>query len=171
MTTNAAVQKFGELQVTTPSDRELAMIRVFNAPRDLVFDAWTKPELLKRWLNGPDGWQLAVCEIDLKVGGAFRFEWHHREGKSMGFTGTYREIAKPRRLVFTENWFDDWTGGETLVTVALDEHQGKTTMTQTVLYSSRDARDGAIKTGMAKGAAQSYDALAELLERSQKSKS
>jgi uncharacterized protein YndB with AHSA1/START domain len=170
MTTNA-VQKVGELQVTTPSDREVAMIRVFNAPRDLVFEAWTKPELIKRWLNGPDGWRLAVCEIDLKVGGAFRFEWHHRDGKSMGFTGAYREIVRPERLVFTENWFEDWTGGETLVMIAFDEHHGQTTMTQTVLYTSAAARDGALKTGMAKGAAQSYDVLAELLDRSQKQKS
>ena len=170
MTTNA-VQKVGELQVTTPSDREVAMIRVFNAPRDLVFEAWTKPELLKRWLNGPEGWQLAVCEIDLKVGGTFRFEWRFRDGKSMGFTGVYREIKRPARLVFTENWFEDWTGGETLVTIAFEEHHGQTTMTQTVLYSSLAARDGALKTGMAKGAAQSYDVLAELLDRSQKQKS
>ncbi len=151
------------LQVTTPSDREIAMTRIFDAPRHLVFEAWSKPELLKRWLYGPADWRLAHCEIDLRVGGALRFEWRHHDGNHMGFRGVYREIAPPERLVFSEVWDEDWTGGETLVTMTLAEHAGKTTLTQTVLYSSRAARDGALKTGMEQGAAQSWDHLAELL--------
>lgn len=93
-----------ELQVTTPSDREIAMTRIFDAPRHLVFKAWTKPELLKRWLYGPEEWRLAHCETDLRVGGALRFEWRDHAGNHMGFSGVYREIAPPERLVFTEVW-------------------------------------------------------------------
>ncbi|MFZ3332118.1 MAG: SRPBCC family protein [Candidatus Acidiferrales bacterium] len=151
------------LKVTTPSDREISMTRVFDAPRHLVFEAWTKPELLKRWLYGPEDWRLADCKIDLRPGGPLRFEWRHHNGNHVGFRGVYREIAPPDRLVFTEVWDEDWTGGETLVTITFAEHAGKTTMMQTVLYSSRDARDAALKTGMEHGAAQSFDRLAEFL--------
>jgi uncharacterized protein YndB with AHSA1/START domain len=160
----APMQNSGTLKVTTPSDREIAMTRVFDAPRHLVFEAWTKPDLVKRWLYGPDDWRLAVCEMDLRVGGAARFVWRHGDGKEMGMSGVFREIAPPERLVFTEIWDEDWTGGEALNTIVFAEHSGKTTLTQTVLYSSRAARDGALKTGMEHGAAVSYDRLAELLK-------
>ena len=155
----------GTLKVTTLSDREVAMSRVFDAPRELVFEAWTTPDLLKRWLWGPDDWRLAVCEIDLRVGGALRFVWRDSggKGKDMGMGGVYREIAPSDRLVFTEVWDQDWTGGEALVTMTFVEHAGKTTLTQTVLYSSRAARDGALKTGMERGVEISYDRLASLL--------
>src|SRR6266436_3804077 len=96
----------GTLEVTTPSDREIAMTRVFNAPRRLVFDAWTKPELLKRWLGVRGGWTFAVCEVDLKVGGTYRFVWRGPDGTEMGMGGGYREIAKPERVGSTEK-FDD----------------------------------------------------------------
>ena len=153
----------GTLKVTTPSEREVAMTRVFDAPRRLVFKAWTTPELMKRWLYGPEEWKLAVCEFELRVGGKVRFEWRDREGKGMGLSGVCREVAAPERLVFTEVWDEDWTGGETLVTIVFAEDAGKTTMTQTVRYSSQAARDGALKTGMEQGMAMSYDRLAELL--------
>jgi uncharacterized protein YndB with AHSA1/START domain len=153
----------GNLVVTTPSDREIAMTRTFDAPRELVYDAWTKPELLKRWLYGPDDWPFAVCEVDLRVGGALRFEWRHNSGEKMGLSGVYREIVPCERLVFTEVFDDDWTGGETLVTIIFVEHAGKTTVTQSILYSSRAARDGALKTAMEEGMAMSYSRLAEQL--------
>jgi len=153
----------GTLKVTTPSDREVAVTRVFDAPRRLVFEAWTTPELMKRWLYGPDEWRLAVCEFELRVGGKVRFEWRDREGKSMGLSGVCREVVAPERLAFTEVWDEDWTGGETLVTIVFTEDAGKTTMTQTVRYSSQAARDGALKTGMERGMAMSYDRLAVLL--------
>jgi uncharacterized protein YndB with AHSA1/START domain len=153
----------GTLKVARPSDREITMTRIFDAPRYLVFEAWTKPELVKRWLYGPNEWRLAVCEMDLRAGGAARFVWRHGDGKEMGMSGVFREIVPPDRLVFTEIWDEDWTGGEALNTIVFTEHGGKTTLTQTVLYSSRAARDGALKTGMEHGAAVSYDRLAELL--------
>jgi uncharacterized protein YndB with AHSA1/START domain len=157
----------GTLKVTTPSDREVAMTRVFDAPRYLVFEAWTKPELLKCWLYGPDDWELSVCTVDLRVGGKIRYVWRQRgeNGKDMGMTATCREIVPPETLVFTEVWDEDWTEGEALVTMTFVENADKTTFTQTVLYSSCAARDGALKTGMEHGAAQSYDRLAELLAK------
>lgn len=154
----------GTLQVTTPTEREIVMTRVFDAPRGLVFDAWTKPELLKRWLLGPEGWSLAVCEIDLRVGGAYRFVWRHLDGRDMGMGGVYREIVPPERLVATELFDEDWTGGETLSALALAEQDGRTTLTNTVLYSSREARDNALRSGMTDGVAVTYDRLAELLK-------
>jgi uncharacterized protein YndB with AHSA1/START domain len=162
MTTNA-VKKSATLQVTTPSEREVTMARTFDAPRELVFKAWTRPELLKRWLYGPEEWPLAVCKIDLRVGGTLRFEWGTHEGKYMGMSGVYREIAPPDRLAFTELWDDNWTGGETLVTMTFVGRAGKTTVTQTVQYSSTAARDAALKTGMTRGMEQAYQRLFEIL--------
>jgi uncharacterized protein YndB with AHSA1/START domain len=155
----------GKLKLTTPGEREVVMTREFDAPRELVFEAWTRPELLKRWLYGPEEWRLRDCEIDLRVGGAYRFVWGHRDGKDkgMGMSGVYREIARSERLVFTEVWDDDWTGGEAVVTIVFTERAGKTTLTQTVAYSSRAAREGVLKTDMERGVAISYDRLAELL--------
>jgi len=161
---SSAPKSTGTLKVTTPSDREVAFTRAFNAPRHLIYEAWTKPALLKRWLFGPDEWPLTVCQIDLRVGGALRFVWRHRDtGKDMGMSGVYREIVPSERIVHTEVWDEDWTGGETLVTLIFAEHAGITTATQTVLYSSLAARDAALKTGMAEGMGQSYDRLANLL--------
>ena len=154
------------LKVTTPSDREIAMARTFNAPRELVFKAWTTPDLLKRWLYGPEDWRLMDCEIDLKVGGAIRWVWRHQDGESMGLRGVYREIIPPDKLVFTEIFDDNWTGGETLVTITFVESGGKTTVTQSILYVSKAARDGALKSVMEEGMAVGYDRLEKLLIQS-----
>jgi len=154
------------LKVTTPSDREIAMARTFNAPRELVFKAWTTPDLLKRWLYGPEDWRLMDCEIDLKVGGAIRWVWRHQDGGSMGLRGVYREIIPPDKLVFTEIFDDNWTGGETFVTITFVESGGKTTVTQSILYVSKAARDGALKSGMEEGMAVGYDRLEKLLIQS-----
>jgi len=145
-----------------PSDREIAMTRVFDAPRSLVFDAWTKPELLRRWF-GPPGWSLPVCEIDLKVGGAYRFVMRGPDGAEMGMRGVYREIVPSERLVATESFDESWYPGEALDTTVLVEQGGKTTVTTTVLYESREARDAVLKSPMEHGLAASYDRLAELL--------
>jgi uncharacterized protein YndB with AHSA1/START domain len=150
------------LTVTTPTDREIVMTRVFSAPRKLVFDAWTKPELVKRWLLGPPGWTMPVCEIDLRVGGKYRFEWRGQDGTVMGMGGVYREIVIPERIVNTQLFDEDWTGGETLGTLLFVERDGKTTLTNKVLYSSREARDGALKTDMAKGVEAGYARLDEI---------
>jgi uncharacterized protein YndB with AHSA1/START domain len=150
----------GTLKVTTPSDREIAMTRVFDAPREMVFDAFSKPELLKRWF-GPRGWSLAVCEVDFRVGGGFRFVLRGPDGTEMGMRGVYREIVRPERSVHIES-FDDFPG-ESIVTAVMTEDEGKTTFTATVAYPSQEVRDAVIKSGMEHGAAESYDRLAEVL--------
>ncbi len=154
----------GTLKVATPSDREIQMTRVFDAPRHLVFDAFSKPELLKRWF-GPRGYSLVVCEVDLKVGGGFRFVLRGPDGKDMGMRGVYREIVRPERSVHMES-FDDFPG-EAQVTSVFVEKDGKTTLTATVLYPSQEVRDAVVQSGMEHGAAESYDRLAELLASSQ----
>ena len=147
------------LIVTTPSECEIVITRVFNAPRNLVFDCWTKPELLRRWMLGPEGWIFAVCEIDLKVGGKYRFVWRSSEGNEMGMGGVYREIMPPERIADTQLFDEDWTGGETAGTLVFTEHGGKTTTTNTIRYSSTVARDAALATGMAQGLGMGYDRL------------
>jgi uncharacterized protein YndB with AHSA1/START domain len=153
----------GALQIRTPSDREIAMTRVFDAPRRLVFEAWTKPELVKRWLLGPPGWSMPVCEIDLRVGGRYRYVWRGSDGTDMGMGGVYREIVVPERLVATEKFNESWYPGEAVGTIVLVEQDGKTTLTQTMLYESREARDAVLRSPMEQGLAASYDKLAELL--------
>ena len=154
------------LQVSTPSDREILMSRAFHAPRELVWDAFTKPELVKRWLLGPPGWTMPVCEIDLRVGGAYRFVWRKEDGVEMGMGGVHREVVRPELIARTELFDQDWTGGETLATVIFIEHNGSTTVDTTVLYASKEARDGALASGMKEGMAAGYDRLEELLATS-----
>jgi uncharacterized protein YndB with AHSA1/START domain len=156
-----AMQEPPTLQVTTPSDREILMQRVFNAPRRLVFEAWTNPKYVPQWLLGPPGWTMPVCEIDLRPGGAWHFVWRQANGTEMEMRGVYREVKPPERVVSTESWGGDWP--ETLNTVVFSEEEGKTIVAITILYPSKDARDTALNTGMAKGAGMSYDLLAKLL--------
>jgi uncharacterized protein YndB with AHSA1/START domain len=162
------MKNFGKLEITTPSDREIAFTRSFDAPRNLVFDAWTKPELLKRWLYGPNGWSLAICEVDLRVGGRYRYEWHHTNGNEMGMGGIYKEVMPPARIVNTQLFDQDWTGGEAVGTLVLTEKDGKTTTVNTVLYASKQARDGALSTPMAEGMEMGYARMDDMLAASAK---
>ncbi|MCY1031010.1 SRPBCC family protein [Corallococcus sp. BB11-1] len=153
----------GNLKVSTPSDLELTMTRIFNAPRRLVFDAHTKPELLKRWLGVHRGWSMAVCEIDLRVGGAYRYVWRGPDRKDMGVSGIFREITPPERLVNTERFDDAWYTGEALNTLLLTEEGGKTTLTSTMRFESKAARDEVLRSPMEGGVAFGYDMLEQLL--------
>ena len=153
----------GALKVTTQGDREIVMTRVLDAPRSMVFDAFTKPELVRRWLLGPEGWSMPVCEIDLRVGGKYRYVWRHAKGQEMGMGGEFREIAPPERIVSTEKFDEAWYPGEAVGTLVLTERDGKTTVTQIVLYQSREARDAVLKSPMESGVAAGYNRLAELL--------
>jgi predicted enzyme related to lactoylglutathione lyase/uncharacterized protein YndB with AHSA1/START domain len=155
----------GSLQLRLSGDREVVFTRVFEAPRQLVFDAMTRPELLKRWLTGPPGWSMTVCEVDLKVGGKYRWVWRGPDGTEMGMGGVHREIVPPERIVCTQLFDEDWTGGEAIGTLVLTESDGKTMLANTVRYASREARDAVLKTPMEQGMAMSYDRLAELLAR------
>jgi uncharacterized protein YndB with AHSA1/START domain len=149
------------VHLATPTDREVVMTRVFDAPRHLVFEAWTNPKHLPQWMLGPPGWTMPVCEIDLRVGGEWHFEWRRSDGTEMGMRGTYKEIKPPERLVSTERWGADWP--ETVNTVTLTEVDGKTTMTLAILYPSKEARDAALKTGMKQGMTLSFTRLEEYL--------
>jgi len=153
----------GKLKVVAQGDREIVMTRVFDAPRRLVFDALTKPELVKQWLLGPPGMTMPVCEMDLKVGGAYRSVWRSPDGGEMGVRGTFREITPPDGFVATEKFDEAWYAGEALITYRLVEQGGKTTLTLTIRYESREARDGVLKTPMEKGVGMSYDRLEKLL--------
>src|SRR5215468_6141747 len=128
--------------LTTPSDREVVITRVVNAPRRLVFEVYTNPEHVPRWMLGPPGWTMPVCEIDLRVGGEWHFIWRNADGGELEMRGVYREITPPERLVSTESWGGNWP--ETLNTLTLSEHGSQTTVTIRILYPSREARDQAL---------------------------
>jgi uncharacterized protein YndB with AHSA1/START domain len=144
---------------TTPSDREILVTRVIDAPRRLVWEAYTNPEHLPNWM-GPRGATMPICEIDLRPGGRFRFV-SRADGFEMTLTGVYQEIVPPERLVSTDSWGEDWP--ETINTLILSEEDGKTTISLTVLYPSKEARDAALQTGMKEGMSQGFDRLAEHL--------
>ena len=154
------------LKVTTPTDLEIVLTRTFDAPRTLVWEAMSKPELLKQWLFGPPGWVMTTCEDDLRVGGTFRWAWSGPDGIAMAMHGVYREVTPPERVVRTEV-FDfgcDAQGGEQLSTLLLQEADSKTNLTLTVLYDSKEARDGALASGMERGVSAGYDRLEEMLQ-------
>ena len=149
--------------IADPAKPTIVTRRVVNAPRSLVFDAFTKPELLKRWLGVRGGWTFAVCEVDLKVGGAYRYVWRGPKGQEMGMGGVFREVVRPERVVCTEKFDESWYEGEAVDTMTFVERNGKTTATTTVLYSSKAARDGVLKSPMDQGVAEGYDKLDEVL--------
>ena len=154
----------GSLKLTTSGDREIVMTRTFDAPRQLVFDAFTKPELVRQWLLGPPGWTMPVCEIDLRVGGKYRYVWRHANGNQMGMGGVHREIVVPERIIVTEKFDQPWYPGEAVGTLVLAEQGGRTMLTQTILYESREAREAVLKSPMEEGVAVGYNRLADLLE-------
>jgi uncharacterized protein YndB with AHSA1/START domain len=157
-------------KVTTPSDREIVLTRLFDAPRHLVFEAMTRPEHIKRWWgNLGDGYSVPVCEVDLRPGGAWRFVNRHPKGDAE-FYGVYREITPPERVVFTEI-FAPFPDAESVVTAVYTEENGKTRLTATCLYPSLEVRDMVLQTGMEKGAAASYNRLDEVARELQQARS
>jgi uncharacterized protein YndB with AHSA1/START domain len=152
----------GTFTVTTPSDREIRMTRLFDAPRALVFEAMTRPEHIRQWWgNLGEGYSVPVCEVDLRVGGKWRFVNRTPNGESAAFYGEYREINPPERVVFTEI-FEPFPDAVSVVTSVLTEENGKTRMIATVEYPSREIRDMVKESGMERGAALSYDRLEEV---------
>jgi uncharacterized protein YndB with AHSA1/START domain len=151
-------------KVSTPSDCEIQVTRNFDAPRTLVFEAFTKPELVRRWLLGPPGWIMPLCEIDLRVGGAYRYVWRsERDETQMAMGGVFRKIIPHERLVATEKFDDAWYPGEALDTTVFEALRDITRITITVLYESKEARDTARRSGMEQGMAAGYDRLEKLL--------
>ncbi len=150
-----------EISLSTPSDLEFCVTRDFDAPRKLVWEAYTNPEHLPHWMTGPDGWTMPVCEIDLREGGAWHFVWRRADGSEMEMTGSYLEIAPHSRLVSTESWGAQWP--ETVNTLLLTEKDGKTSLQTLIRYASKEARDAATQTGMSDGMALSFQRLEDYL--------
>jgi uncharacterized protein YndB with AHSA1/START domain len=156
------------LQLATPTDREIVLTRVFEAPRTMVWEAMTQPELLRRWLFGPPGWEMITCENDQRVGGTFRWTWRGPNGVTMSATGVYREVVAPERVVRTEVFEVGCVpqANEKLATLVLTERDEKTLLTLTLLFASKEERDGALVSGMERGVAASYERLDELFRSS-----
>ena len=151
-----------QLTVTTPSDREIVMTRVFDAPRDLVFEAHSSCEHMSRWW-GPRRYEVAKCDLDFRPGGAWRIVHRGSDGDEHGFRGEFREIVRPERIVWTFEW-EGLPGHVSVQTAEFEEHDGKTTLTATAVFASVEDRDGMLDSGMESGAAESYDRLEEYLE-------
>lgn len=157
------------LEVTTPSDREIVMRRQFAAPRRLVWEAMTKPELIRRWIYAPEGWTMMVCEGGAEVGDPFRWAWSGPDGKpALAIWGVNREVVPGEKIVHTENMElgDGIVLGEMLATVELDERDGQTLLRMTLLFPSKEARDGALAAGMEHGVAIGYERLDDILRAS-----
>jgi uncharacterized protein YndB with AHSA1/START domain len=155
----------GNFKITARGEREVVMTRAFNAPRALVFDAFTDPELVRQWLLGPAGWTMPVCEIDLRVGGKYRYVWRNiNNGNEMSMGGVYREVVPPERIVATEKFDESWYPGGAVVIFVLSEQGGQTTVIQTILYDSREAREAVLKSPMESGVTAGFNQLEELLE-------
>ena len=156
-------------QVTLPTDTQVKVMRDFNAARELVYRAYTQPELIRRWLLGPPGWSMPVCEMDVRVGGRYRWRWRNdTDGSEFGFTGVFREIRPAEKIVHTEAYDPGSVGGgypgqEAIITVTFAEQNGRTTMTTLMDFGSKDARDAAVATGMTSGMEQSYQLLDRLV--------
>lgn len=159
-------------QVTLPTDRDVRVTRTFKAPRQLVYDVHTKPELVQKWMLGPPGWDMPVCEMDVRVGGTYRWAWKSQEdGKQFGFHGTFTEVDGPARLVHNEYYDPGDVGGSMptddccVVALDLEEQGGVTTLVCTMTFSSKEARDGAVSTGMTDGMEMGYQRLDEMFEK------
>ena len=153
--------KVGITSYTTPSDREVVITRVVDAPRELVWKVWTNPDHIRHWMSGREGWTMPICEMDLRPGGKWRYVWRMPNGGEMTLAGVVREIVPPTRLVTTERWGPEWP--ETLNTLTLTEARDLTTITITVLYPSLAARDAALKSGMKDGMDITFATLDALL--------
>jgi uncharacterized protein YndB with AHSA1/START domain len=146
---------------TTPSAVEVAMTRTFDAPQQLVFEAFTRPEHVVHWMLGPEGWTMPVCEIDLRPDGRWHMVWRRDDGSEMAMTGEYREVTPWSRTVQTESWGADWPS--TVNTTEFIADGDRTTVVQTMRYPSQADRDRALETGMKGGAEVSYERLAAYL--------
>jgi uncharacterized protein YndB with AHSA1/START domain len=151
----------GVTTYATPTETDVVITRVVNAPRRIVFDAWTTPQHLQQWLLGPEGWTMPICELDARPGGAWRYVWRKADGSELALSGIVKEIVRPERMVTTERWGPEWP--ETVNTVVFSESAGQTTITVTVRYPSKEARDAALQTGMKEGMDQGFARLDRLL--------
>ena len=153
----------GTLQITARGDREIVLTRAFDAPRELVWDAYTRPELITRWLGVFNGMTMPVCEVDLRPGGKYRYVWR-RGDFEMGMGGEYLEVSRPERIVSTERFDESWYPGGAVGTVRFSERDGRTTVTTELLYDSKEARDAVLASPMESGLVAGFNNLDELLQ-------
>jgi uncharacterized protein YndB with AHSA1/START domain len=154
--------KNNKSKVELPSDNEVRVTREFNAPAQLVWDAHTKPELMKRWLLGPDGWSMTTCEVDLRVGGKYHYRWRNdTDGTEFGFTGENIEVTPITRIV-TMQFMEGMPGPGARNTLTLSEKGGKTILTINMDFGSKEARDGAVASGMTDGMEIGYQRIERL---------
>ena len=152
----------GITEYSTSGDTDFVIKRVLDAPRKVVWAAWTHPKHIPMWLLGPEGWTMPVCELDLRVGGKWRYVWRKGDGTELTLTGIVKEVQSPEKLVMTESWGEPWP--ETLNTLVMKEEAGQTHVTLTVRYPSKEAREAALKTGASDGMDQGFARLDELLK-------
>ncbi|MGO4262948.1 SRPBCC family protein [Lysobacter sp. TAB13] len=152
------------LKIIAQGDREIVITREFDAPRELVFEAWTSPALLKRWFGVFGGWSLDVCDIDLRAGGDFRYLWINAEGR-LEIRGSYSEVVAPERIAGVERFVEPFASEDATGTTVFSERDGRTYLRNTVRYPSQQARDGALQSPMEHGMRASYNALDELLAK------
>ena len=153
-----------DLKVEARGDREIVISRTFDAPVEMVFDAHTKPELIRQWLLGPDGWTMPVCQIELRVGGKYRYVWKkEKTGDEMGMGGEFQEVAKPKRYVATEKFDQSWYPGGAVSTTTFEDQNGKTAFQNVMKYDSKEAREAVLASPMEEGLAAGYDRLETLL--------
>ncbi len=153
------------LKLTTPTDQEIVTTREFDAPRELVWASIFTPELLRQWFYGPPGWDMTTCEDDARTGGIYRRVWSNPNGMTMSQSGVHREVVPPERCVRTQVFEMGGvpSGGEQLATIVLTELGERTMLTMTFLFDSKEARDGAVGSGMEQGMAAGFERLDENL--------
>lgn len=157
----SVASKSGVTSFGTPADNQVTITRVFDAPKHLLYQAYTVPKHLQRWLLGPEGWTMPVCEMDARAGGSWRYVWRKSDGTEMAMSGLVKEVVPNERVVTTERWGPEWP--ETLNQVEFTESGGRTTVVTTITYPSKEARDAALKTGMKDGVDMSYARLDQLV--------
>jgi uncharacterized protein YndB with AHSA1/START domain len=160
---SATANKPGTTVYELPSDREIRFTRVFDAPLALVYACYTEPEHLRNWMTGPEGWTMIVCDVARRPGDKWYYAWRNADGAEMGFGGVSKEITPLERLVATSSWGPEWP--ESLETVEFQEQEGRTIVTTTILYASKEVRNAALETGMKEGMDVSFSRLDEYLRR------
>ncbi|MEM9553187.1 MAG: SRPBCC family protein [Acidobacteriota bacterium] len=151
------------MTIEAHGDLEIVVVRHFDAPRDLVFDAWTRPDLLRQWLGVHNGWTMPRCEVDLRIGGSYRYVWHGPGGEVMGVRGEFRDIVAPERIVCTEAFDESWYSGGALITNKFEETPDGTRCRLTIRYESEAARDGVLASPMEQGMEAGFRALDDLV--------
>ncbi len=160
------------IEVSQPSDREVRVVRTFKAPRQLVWDAHTNPDLIRKWMLGPPGWDMPECEMDVRVGGAYRWRWRNQaDGKEFGFYGEFTEVNEPGRIAHTQHYDPGDIGGAmesgepALISTDYTESNDVTTLTMTMQFASKEIRDGAVSTGMTDGMEIGYARLDDMFRQ------